>query len=97
MALELEYQVLGDQVGNTSIGVACGEGCAGYLNITSGLQNKLNQGWQLSQLKLSCFADQGADMSKISSPLVLTTAGPLQIQLRSISLVSNQGDASCSL
>jgi beta-glucosidase len=97
MALELKYQVLGDQVAKTSLGVACGNGCAGDLDITAGLQSKLNQGWQVSQLKLSCFADQGADMTKISSPLVLKASGNLQIQITSANLVSNQGDASCSL
>jgi beta-glucosidase len=48
-------------------------------------------------LKLSCFAEQGTDMSKVSSAMVLKVTGTLNIQINSINVVSNQGDASCSL
>ena len=97
MALEIQYQVLGDKVANTTLGVGCGEGCAGVMDITEGLAGKLGQGWQVARLKLSCFADKGADMTKVSSPVVLNVSGTMQIQMKSINMVSNQGDASCSL
>lgn len=97
MALEIHYQVLGGQVGKTAVAVACGEGCSGEIDITEELARKLNQGWQTSRLKLSCFADQGTDMSKVSAPMRLKVSGALTIQLNSINIVSNQGDASCSL
>ena len=97
MALELQYQVLGDQVAKTSLGVGCGEGCIGALDITADLTDKLNKGWQVSRVKLSCFADKGADMTNVKSPVVLEVSGTMQIQVTSINIVSNQGDASCSL
>jgi beta-glucosidase len=97
MALEVHYQVLGDKVSNTAVAVGCGEGCTGDIDITEGLASKLNQGWQTSRLKLSCFAEQGTDMSKVSSAMVLKVTGTLNIQINSINVVSNQGDASCSL
>ena len=97
MALEIQYQLLGDKVANTTLGVGCGEGCAGVMDITEGLAGKLGQGWQVARLKLSCFADKGADMTKVSSPVVLNVSGTMQIQMKSINMVSNQGDASCSL
>jgi len=97
MALEIHYQVLGDQVGKTAVAVDCGEGCSGEIDITEELARKLNQGWQTSRLKLSCFANQGTDMSKVSAPVRLKVSGALTIQLNSINIVSNQGDASCSL
>jgi len=97
MALELQYQVLGDQVAKTSLGIGCGEDCIGALDITADLTGKLNKGWQVSRVKLSCFADKGADMTNVKSPVVLEVSGALQIQVMSINIVSNQGDASCSL
>ena len=97
MALELHYQVVGDQVANTTLGVGCGEGCSGELNITKGLAKKVNQGWQTSRLKLSCFADRGTDMTRVNAPFILSVVGELKIQLSAIQIVSNQGDASCSL
>jgi len=97
MALELQYQVVGDKVANTTLGVGCGEGCTGELDITKGLASKLNQGWQVSRLKLSCFADKGTDMTMVDAPFVLTVTGALQLQLSAVHIVSNQGDARCSL
>ena len=97
MALEIEYQVLGDKVGTTMFSIGCGEGCGGDLDITEGLAGKLNKGWQVSRLKLSCFAEKGTDMKNVSSPVVLKVSGMLQIQISSIKIDSNQGNASCSL
>jgi len=97
MALQVEYQVLGDNVANTVLSIGCGEGCSGAIDITKELANKLNQGWQVARLKLSCFAERGADMTKIDSPFTLDVSGAMQIQLSAIDIVSNQGDASCSL
>ena len=97
MALQVEYQVLGDNVANTVLSIGCGEGCSGAMDITQELTDKLNQGWQVSRLKLSCFAGRGADMTKVDSPFTLNVSGVMNIQLSSIAIVSNQGDASCSL
>jgi len=97
MALELQYQVIGDKVATTTLGIGCGEDCMGELEITTELASKLNQGWQVSRLKLSCFADKGADMTMVDAPFVLSVTGTMQIQMNAIQIVSNQGDASCSL
>jgi len=97
MALEFQYQVLGDKVANTTLSIACGEGCTGEMDITKGLTSKLNQGWQVSRLKLSCFADKGTDMTMVDAPFVLKVSGTMQIQMNSMNIASNQGDASCSL
>ena len=97
MALELQYQVIGDKVATTTLGIGCGEDCMGELEITTELASKLNQGWQVSRLKLSCFADKGAEMTMVDAPFVLSVTGTMQIQMNAIQIVSNQGDASCSL
>ena len=97
MALQIEYQVLGENVADTLLSITCGDDCSGDINITNGLQNKLNQGWQVARLKLSCFADQGTDMTIVDSPFTLNVSGPLKLQISAINIVSNEGDASCSL
>jgi len=97
MALEIEYQVLGEKVADTTLSVGCGGDCSGALDISKGLAGKLNQGWQISRLKLSCFADRGTDMTKVSSPFIFKVSGTMKIKIISINIVSNQGDASCSL
>ena len=97
MAMQIEYQVLGQSVSNTRLSVTCGEDCSGDMDITKRLKNKLNQGWQISRLKLSCFAELGTDMSKVDSPFTLAVSGALEIQISAVRIVSNEGDASCTL
>ena len=36
-------------------------------------------------------------MSKVDSPFTLAVSGALEIQISAIQIVSNEGDASCSL
>lgn len=97
MAIELQYQVIGDMSAKTTLGIGCGENCKGELDISKDLGKKVNQGWQTSRLKLSCFAQKGTDMTAVNAPFILDVFGTLQIQLSAIQIVSNQGDASCSL
>ncbi|WP_086930474.1 glycoside hydrolase family 3 protein [Agarilytica rhodophyticola] len=97
MAMEIQYQVVGDAVADTVLSIGCGEDCLGSMNITEGLKAKRGQGWQETRLKLSCFADKGTDMTKVSSPVIFKVSGNMQLQISSINIVSNQGDASCAL
>ncbi len=97
MAIELQYQVIGNMSAKTTLGIGCGENCKGELDISKDLGKKVNQGWQTSRLQLSCFAQKGTDMTAVNAPFILNVFGTLQIQLSAIQIVSNQGDASCSL
>jgi beta-glucosidase len=97
MAIEMQYQVIGNVEANAIMSIGCGENCSGELDITKDLAQKANLGWQTSRIKLSCFADKGANMAAVSAPFVLSISGILQVQLHALNIVSNQGDASCSL
>ena len=97
MALQIQYNVAGTAVGNTTFGIGCGEGCTGYLDMTEQLEKKLGLGWQTARIKLSCFAAMGTDMTSVTRPLEVLADGPLSLQIYNIELVSNQGDASCAL
>ena len=97
MAIEMQYQVIGNVEANAIMSIGCGENCSGELDITKDLAQKANLGWQTSRIKLSCFANKGANMAAVSAPFVLSVSGILQVQLHALNIVSNQGDASCSL
>ncbi|MGB0474175.1 MAG: glycoside hydrolase family 3 protein, partial [Porticoccaceae bacterium] len=84
MAIELQYQVIGDMSAKTTLGIGCGENCKGELDISKDLGKKVNQGWQTSRLKLSCFAQKGTDMTAVNAPFILNVFGTLQIQLSAI-------------
>ena len=98
MAIEISYAVLSSEVGATTLGVGCaGTLCEGAIEISEELRRAVDRGWQTSAVKLSCFADAGADMGQVTAPLVIRSAGPLEFQIADARIVSNTGDASCSL
>lgn len=97
MALQIDYQVLSADIQRASIKLGCESQCKSNLDVTTTIQAKAGEGWQQGFVKLSCFADIGADMKNIKVPFELEIIGTGSIQLNTIKLVANQGQASCQL
>jgi beta-glucosidase len=51
--------------------------------------------WRTLKVKLACFRDVGADMTRVTSPLGFRTAGRLGLSIADVALVANTGDAVC--
>ena len=100
-ALDLERETNGDMALALSYRVrAAGSGGRlrlgpGALQIHDALSERAGQGWQRRLIKLSCFADAGADMRAVSE-LAIESDGGLQFDLQGIALVANTGNASCA-
>ena len=97
MAIQIDYRVLSANLQRASIKLGCENQCKSPLNVTKTLQEKAGDGWQQGFIKLSCFADIGADMKNIKVPFELEVIGSASIQLNKIKVVANQGQASCQL
>ena len=98
-----DYQVLSDQNGAITMALKveqkpskkvdlkmdCGYPCAGSMDMTKLFQSlPLNQ-WVRISVNLSCFDKAGADLSKISSPLVLATEGKFTVSFLDVRLITN--------
>jgi beta-glucosidase len=97
MAIQIDYRVLSANLQRASIKLGCENQCKSPLNVTKTLQEKAGDGWQQGFIKLSCFADIGADMKNIKVPFELEVIGSASIQLNKIKVVANQGQANCQL
>jgi beta-glucosidase len=97
MAIELVYSVVSSGAGTVSIGLNDSNGHAGTLDVTDAIKVAEGAGWKTSLLRLSCFAEQGVDMSSVTEPLVISAGTGLKIQIVSAQLVANPGDAGCRL
>ncbi|MFD3389974.1 MULTISPECIES: glycoside hydrolase family 3 protein [Alteromonas] len=97
MAIQIDYRVLSANLQRASIKLGCENQCKSPLDVTKTLQEKAGDGWQQGFIKLSCFADIGADMKNIKVPFELEVIGSASIQLNKIKVVANQGQASCQL
>ncbi|WP_249138199.1 glycoside hydrolase family 3 protein [Phenylobacterium montanum] len=79
--LQLSFRVVGAPTGPVTLGQACGAGCAGSVDLTKALSAK-TAGWASLTIPLACFAKAGADLSRIEDPVVLKTAGKLDLLIR---------------
>jgi beta-glucosidase len=95
MALAITYQMEEPPTAPVGLAMGCGEGCSGRVDITSYLRAAPVGKPQTLKVKLSCLAAKGTKMPLVDTPLVLDTAGKLQLVLRDVRLASNEGDAIC--
>jgi beta-glucosidase len=95
MAVMIRYRVETSPGKPVSLSVACGESCGATLDVTSTLSGEKHGEWRTAKIKLSCFKAKGADMTHVSSPFTLSTAGRMTLSFTEIRLASNEGDAFC--
>jgi beta-glucosidase len=69
-----------------SLGVACGEGCAAKLPLRAALAALPNAQWTTLGVPLKCFGAAGADLTKLTQPMRLESAGALQLSLARVTL-----------
>ncbi|MCA1790016.1 MAG: glycoside hydrolase family 3 C-terminal domain-containing protein [Thioalkalivibrio sp.] len=81
--LSLRFDILVEEppAGPVMLGMACGEGCRGTLDVTSLLRDLPLNEWTTLLIRLRCFEDAGAGMDGITRPLEITTNGALTIRL----------------
>ncbi len=95
MAVSVEYRVDAAPEGPVFFVVECGEGCGAGRDVTSFFAEATPGEWMRLDIKLSCFATEGADMARLTSPFGIKTAAPFTARFASIRLVSNEGQAVC--
>jgi len=66
--------------------MACGQGCQGSVPVTNALRGSSAGQWRHVRIPLACFAKTGADMSRITVPFSLQTAGELAVSVADIRL-----------
>jgi len=66
--------------------LVCGSGCNGSLALQDILNKPEFSDWKTVGIPLKCFEKNGADLGKISHPLVLLTPGDWQLEISNIRL-----------
>ncbi len=94
MAIFMRFRVDDPPTRPVIMSVSCGEGCSGAVDVTA-LMRAAPGEWREDKIKLSCFRSAGADLSRTTSPLTLTTTGALSIVFTEIRLTTSEGDGLC--
>jgi beta-glucosidase len=94
MAVSVRYRVDRAPTAPVTAVLASGQS-AGALDVTSLFQQAPVGQWRTVKIRLSCFAQAGANVAQVNSPLTLRTAGEFGLSVEEIRLASNEGDAIC--
>lgn len=74
--------------GAVNLGMGCGEDCRAEVDLTATLAGLTAGVWQPLLVPLRCFADAGADMSRIDTPFSIWTDGQLAIRFSDVRLAT---------
>ena len=73
----------------------CGEDCEGRIDITEALTRSTVGEWRTMRLRLSHFADAGADLGHVTTPFLLATEGTLALRFTDVRLEPPSGSEPC--
>ncbi|WP_049723201.1 putative glycoside hydrolase [Gilvimarinus polysaccharolyticus] len=81
---------------SVKVKMMCGEGCEAEVDVADNLREMPRGQWMALPLALDCFAANGVDLSKVTSPFSVGSSGALELHIAEISLGSMvAGDQGC--
>jgi len=67
----------------------CGFPCTGELNVTDIFSQESGAGWQQIAIPLACFEAAGADLGKVVTPLVISSAAKFGLKIAGVSVLED--------
>jgi beta-glucosidase len=96
LSLEIDLKIDASPTGPVVVSQYCGVGCKGSIDITAFASANQGKGWTQLSIPLSCFARNGADMTKITTPFELSATGRMDVSISRVALgSSNIGKLAC--
>jgi beta-glucosidase len=68
------------------LGMACGDGCTGAVELAKTLESLPAGKFQVLGVPLKCLQGKGVDVSKVNAPFVVRSAGALDLSVSSVKL-----------
>ena len=93
LALAFDYRVEAAPDAQVTLGMRCGASCGGMVPVTAVLRSAPLGEWRHLAVPLACFAAAGENMSRVSTPFALETAGRLTLGIANIRLESGTAHA----
>ena len=88
MVLAFDVLVETAPAGVVQLGMGCGDDCAAEVDLTATLAGLAIGEWQPLLVPLRCFADDGADMTRIDMPFSISTDGTLALRFSDVRLAT---------
>ncbi|GLQ21409.1 exo 1,3/1,4-beta-D-glucan glucohydrolase [Algimonas porphyrae] len=93
--LRLTWRIDQPPEGEVTLGMSCGEGCQGAVDISEALNTAPLNEWTETDVPVSCLVDAGLALENVQNALAITTASAAQISLHDVRFAQGDGSASC--
>lgn len=93
MSLRVEYRV--DRKPASWVAMKLGDGNAKMIDVTELMRSSGEGAWQSLVIPLSCFKQQGVDLSRVSTPFAMEAGGPFQISISGVRLDQQPASLAC--
>jgi beta-glucosidase len=88
-ALSMTFKIDKRPEGQVTQRMDCGYPCSGGLDLTK-LFSALQEGqWVTAAVKLSCFEKNGVNLSRVNSPLLISSAEPFAMTILDVRLTTD--------
>ncbi len=87
--LSVIYQVAQAPTSTVTMRMDCGFPCTGELNVTDIFSQESGAGWQQIAIPLACFEAAGADLGKVVTPLVISSAAKFGLKIAGVSVLED--------
>jgi beta-glucosidase len=84
--LVLTLRIAQRPTSRVDLGMACGAGCSGFVQLDPALARSPANEWRRIAVPLKCFGQAGADMKQIRTALSLRTTGSLDLAVQRVAL-----------
>ncbi|MGZ2411112.1 beta-glucosidase [Sphingomonas sp. F9_3S_D5_B_2] len=88
LSMVIDYRLDTPPTAPVTLGVSCGASCGATVPIAGLLRSGSVGQWTTMTIPLDCFAKAGADMTKLSAPLTIATAGRMTMSISDVRVLS---------
>jgi len=88
LSLIVEYRVDAVPTAGVTLGMVCGAACGAEMPIGGILRTAPVGEWRTLAMPLRCYARAGVDMSKVTRPFVISSAGTLRLSISDVRIAS---------
>jgi hypothetical protein len=95
LTFDIKVDVMPDK--DVIVSMGCGDKCTGELHLRKTIADLKKGEWTTMPIPLNCFSKEGADLSKINTPVSIATAGKMTIEIANVRLLKlADGDTGCA-
>jgi len=95
LTLGFDLKVVEAPTGPFYLGIGCGEGCRGDIDMSDVAGAAPAGEWMNVRIRLRCFEEMGADLSKIDAPVRLVSEGAAEIAVARVAIQPPAGPPNC--